>query len=313
MGAPGVKSFILDAEAVAYDRVKKTIMPFQVLSTRKRKDADVDDLKVQVCVFAFDMLYLNGEPLLRKTLSERRDHLRASFTPIEEQFQYAISSDANNVEEIQDFLQESIKGNCEGLMVKTLDTDATYEPSRRSFNWLKVKKDYLAGMGDSCDLVPIGGFYGKGKRTGVYGAYLLACYNEVDEEYQCICKIGTGFSDEALQELTKSLDEHRIEQPRKYYRLPEGGNLTPDVWFEPKQVWEVLAADLSISPVHTAAIGMVDPAKGIALRFPRFIRTREDKGPEDATNATQIAQMYNDQACTQSKATKSTVDDDDDW
>ena len=106
-----------------------------------------------------------GEPLLRKTLSERRDHLRASFTPIEEQFQYAISSDANNVEEIQDFLQESIKGNCEGLMVKTLDTDATYEPSRRSFNWLKVKKDYLAGMGDSCDLVPIGGFHGKGKRS----------------------------------------------------------------------------------------------------------------------------------------------------
>ena len=81
----------------------------------------------------------------------------------------------------------------------------------------------------------------------------------------------------------------------------------------PNQVWEVLAADLSISPVHTAAIGMVDPAKGIALRFPRFIRTREDKGPEDATNATQIAQMYNDQACTQSKATKTTVDDDDDW
>jgi len=81
--APGVTSFILDAEAVAYDRVKKTIMPFQVLSTRKRKDADVDDLKVQVCVFAFDMLYLNGEPLLRKTLSERRDHLRASFTPLE--------------------------------------------------------------------------------------------------------------------------------------------------------------------------------------------------------------------------------------
>ena len=107
----------------------------------------------------------SGEPLLRKTLSERRDHLRESFTPIDEQFQYAISSDANNVEEIQDFLQESIKGNCEGLMVKTLDTDATYEPSRRSFNWLKVKKDYLAGMGDSCDLVPIGGFHGKGERS----------------------------------------------------------------------------------------------------------------------------------------------------
>ena len=313
--APGVTSFILDAEAVAFDRDKKTIMPFQVLSTRKRKDADVDDLKVQVCVYAFDMLYLNGEPLLRNTLAERREKLRASFEPLEEEFQFAIASDANDVEAIQEFLQESIKGNCEGLMVKTLDTDATYEPSRRSFNWLKVKKDYLQGMTDSCDLVPIGGYFGKGKRTGVYGAYLLACYNDVDEEYQCICKIGTGFSDEALQELTKTMDEHKIEGPRRYYRLPEGGNLTPDVWFEPKQVWEVLAADLSISPVHTAAIGEVDPAKGIALRFPRFIRVRDDKGPEDATNATQIAQMYNDQACTKNKASssKNDDDDDDDW
>ena len=67
------------------------------------------------------------------------------------------------------------------------------------------------------------------------------------------------------------------------------------------------------SPVHLAAVGMVDAAKGIALRFPRFLRVRDDKAPEDATNAAQIAQMYNDQACTQSKATKSTVDDDDDW
>jgi len=198
-------------------------------------------------------------------------------------------------------------------MVKTLDTDATYEPSKRSLNWLKVKKDYLQGMTDSCDLVPIGGYFGKGKRTGVYGAYLLACYNPEEEIYQTVCKIGTGFSDEALQSLAKGLDEHKIEGPRRYYSVPEGTNITPDVWFAPSQVWEVMAADLSISPVHTAAAGLVDDAKGIALRFPRFLRVRDDKGPEDSTNAAQVAQMYNDQDVVKNQTGGAKDFDDDDW
>jgi len=129
------------------------------------------------------------------------------------------------------------------------------------------------------------------------GAYLLACYNEEEEEYQSVCKIGTGFSDVMLDELTAALNPKRLDAPRPYYRVPETAALTPDVWFEPHMVWEVLAADLSISPVHLAAVGHVDAAKGIALRFPRFLRIRDDKGPEDATNATQIATMYREQAC----------------
>jgi DNA ligase-1 len=143
---PGVSSFILDSEAVAIDKTTGAIQPFQVLSTRKRKEADLDDIKVKVCVFAFDLLYLNGESLLQKPLLERRRLLRESFEVIPHEFDFAQSSDAADVEAIQEFLTESIKGNCEGLMVKTLEVDATYEPSKRSLNWLKVKKDYLAGM-----------------------------------------------------------------------------------------------------------------------------------------------------------------------
>lgn len=168
----------------------------------------------------------------------------------------------------------------------------------------QLKKDYLAGIGDSFDLVVIGGDYGRGKRTNVYGAFHLACYDPDSSTYQTVCKIGTGFSDEALQKFYAELSPLELEKPKGYYDIgfssSAGGSSTaankgPDVYFEPKMVWEVLAADLSKSPIYTAAKHLTGD-RGISLRFPRFIRVRDDKAPEQSTDPEQIFEAYERQA-----------------
>ncbi|WCJ41591.1 DNA ligase 1 [Euphorbia peplus] len=292
-----VKSFVLDCEIVAYNRDEKRILPFQVLTTRPRKNVVMSDIKINVCIFAFDVLYLNGRALLQKQLQLRRQLLYDSFEEEVGYFQFATAITSNDIEEIQKFLDAAVNASCEGLIIKTLNKDATYEPSKRSLNWLKLKKDYMDNIGDSLDLVPIAAFHGRGKRTGCYGAFLLACYDSSKDEYQSICKIGTGFSDQMLEERSNSLRSRVISKPKSYYRY--GEKAEPDVWFEPCEVWEVKAADLTISPVYHAAVGLVNPDKGISLRFPRLMRVREDKSPEHATSSEQVADMYNAQKHTQ--------------
>ncbi|KZL83834.1 dna ligase, partial [Colletotrichum incanum] len=293
------KSFVLDCETVAWDVDEKKVLPFQQLMTRKKKDVKIEDVKVKVCVFAFDLLYLNGEAIVEKSLRERRELLENAFQPVEGEFSFATHMDGQELEQIQVFLDESVKASCEGLMVKMLDgSESGYEPSKRSRNWLKIKKDYLSGIGDSLDLVVLGAYHGKGKRTSVYGAFLLACYNPSSDSYETVCNIGTGFSEAVLEELHKQLSDIVIDRPKPFYAHSSGGQHQPDVWFEPRYVWEVKTADLTLSPRYKAGCKEgVDPGgeKGISLRFPRFIKVRDDKKPDEATSSRQVAEMYRKQ------------------
>jgi len=292
-----VKSFVLDTEVVAFNRKTGNLIPFQILSTRKKTVESSETAEVQVIVQAFDLMYLNGKSLLGKTLDERRALMKKHFQPVEHKFQFATSLDHKEDGDttiLEEFLETAVKSQCEGLMVKTLEENALYEPSKRSLNWLKLKKDYLEGLGDSLDLVPLGAYYGRGKRTGVYGAYLLACYDPDSEEYQSVCKIGTGFSDDMLKTLTESFKDVLSEKKTKPKGYVSSDMLDCDVWFsEPNQVWEVKAADLSKSSTHKGALGRLGEAgRGIGLRFPRFERIRDDKKPHQATASDQILEMY---------------------
>ncbi|KAL8897471.1 MAG: hypothetical protein Q9207_007201 [Kuettlingeria erythrocarpa] len=292
------KSFVLDCETVAWDVVERKILPFQQLMTRKRKDVKVEDVKVKVCIFAFDMLFYNGEAVVEKPLRERRELLHEAFSPVEGEFAFAQYGDTSDLEEIQTLLDESVKASCEGLMIKMLDTNESgYEPSKRSRNWLKVKKDYLTGIGDSLDLVVLGAYYGKGKRTSVYGSFLLACYNPSRQMYESVCNIGTGFSDAILEEMHSRLSEMTIEKPKPFYSHSLIPKDQPDVWLEARMVWEVKAADLTLSPRYKAGAEALGDAsgKGISLRFPRFLKAREDKKPEEASNSQMVMELYRKQ------------------
>lgn len=299
---PEIESLILDSECVAWDTEQHKILPFQVLSTRKRKDVQAADIKVRVCLFVFDILFYNGEVTIKKPLNERRKLLYKHVKQIPQHLQFATKMDSTDTSKINEFMDSSVHDSCEGLMIKALYGDeAQYHPAKRSKNWLKLKKDYLSGVGDSLDLVVIGGYIGKGKRTGWYGGFLLASYNQDTGEYESVCKIGTGFSEEVLASLVKELKPKETPKPRPTYVYnKENSNATPDVWFEPYMVFEVKVADLTTSPIYmSGATYFGDGEKGISLRFPRFIQVRKDKSTEDATSSEQIVEMYESQAVRQ--------------
>ncbi|AFN82588.1 DNA ligase [Encephalitozoon romaleae SJ-2008] len=283
------KDFIIDGEIVAYDRKECKILPFQVLTTRKRKRVESSKIDVHVCVFGFDLIYFDGKTYIDELLEERRRVLHNSFKEMKGRFQFAEFKDCETPEDAEAFFNTSVEKGFEGMMVKTLGSDATYLPSQRSNKWIKIKKDYLEGMSDSLDLVVMGAYYGKGKRAGFYGGFLLGVYNDEEEKFEALCKIGTGFDDNILSKLYEQLSSNLCGAPKNYSYKE---SIKPDVWVEAKYVWEVRAAGMSLSPIYNA--GGSRNGKGISLRFPRFIRERDDKDVKEVTTSSQIYQMYLD-------------------
>ncbi len=284
------EEIILEAEAVAINENTGEFLPFQELMHRRRK-YNIDRIVSQypITVNLFDIMYLNGKDLLNSTYEERRKKLE-DITVENEFVKLVPKIIVRSENEVEDFLENGINAGCEGLMLKVLD--APYRAGARGSNWLKLKREYRNELGDSLDLVVIGAFFGKGRRTGRYGTLLLSTYNQEKDTFESICKVGTGFTDENLDQFYQILSSKVTL--KKNPRIESG--MEPDVWFEPELVIEIVASEITLSPVHTCAKDSVRKGSGLALRFPKFTgKIRDEKAPEDASTDQEVVTLYKNQ------------------
>ena len=280
-------NIILEAEAVAINEDTGEFLPFQELMHRRRKyKIEKAVTEYPITVNFFDVLYCNGKSCLELDYKDRRERLERYVK--EDSFsRYVPMSVLKDEGGIEEFMESSINAGSEGLMLKMLNKP--YQAGSRGSHWLKLKREYRNELGDSLDLVVIGGFFGKGRRTGSYGTLLLATYNEDEDVFPSICKVGTGFSDESLDQLYQIL--HPKVSIKKNPRIIS--EMEADVWFEPELVIEVVASEITISPIHKTAWDEIRRDSGLALRFPKFTgKIRVEKTVEDASTDEEVVALY---------------------
>ncbi|PFH63021.1 hypothetical protein XA68_10433 [Ophiocordyceps unilateralis] len=366
-----VGSFIMEGEVVAVDRDTGELRNFQTLSNRARKDVSIDDIKVNVCLFSFDLMYLNGQALLDRPFRERRELLRSMFVEIPHRFTWVKSLDATSTdsEPVLEFFKAATDSKCEGIMVKILDNtpsvsicsgDAevqetenhdklttpsksrqkqgtkkgaasdgndtkvksrrkpllpTYEPDKRLDSWLKVKKDYSSSF-DTLDLIPIAGWHGQGRKAKWWSPILLAVRNPESGSLEAVCKCMSGFTDAFYKANKAYYDDGEESGEPKNTRAQKPSFVeyvgpSPDVWFEPHEVWEMAFADVTQSPTYRAAIGLVSDERGLSLRFPRYLKKREDKSIEEASCSEFLASLWRKQEAKALTEREDKVGDDD--
>ena len=280
---------IIEGECVAIDPETGFMLPFQNVTHRRKKHGMDEAVKeVPVRIFMFDMLFADGEDWTSRPYLERREALESGFK-IGDNVQMTTMRIVESPEDGEDFFSNAIGARCEGIMAKSIAPDSVYRAGSRGFLWIKYKKDYQQALTDSFDLTVVGAFYGMGKRAGRYGALLMAAYDNETGTFPTVCKLGTGFDDAFLDYMPTLLDGTLSEtKPGSV-----DAEMVPDVWFEPSVVLEVVAAEITLSPIHTAAKDVLKEGAGLGIRFPRFTgRVRDDKTPEQCTTVTEIVEMY---------------------
>jgi DNA ligase 1 len=283
------KSIILDSEALAYNPESEEFLPFQETTKRRRKYG-IDEMqkKLPLRAFVFDIMYLNGKSLLSKPLGERMKELGGAIDGDEVLIPHT-GEIIQEQEKLENMFNDALTKGLEGIITKR--PDSMYEAGARNFNWIKLKRNSSGELQDTIDCVILGYIYGRGKRAEFgAGALLVGVYDKEKDEFVTVSKIGTGLTDDEWREIHKRADKIKVEKkPARVNSI-----LSPSVWIAPEIVIEVLADEITRSPVHTA--GKDGQEAGYALRFPRLIKFREaDKEAEDATTVKELIEMYNGQ------------------
>lgn len=280
------KTIILDSEALAYNPDSEEFLPFQETTKRRRKHGIEEAQKaLPLKAFVFDILYKDGEQLLDKPLTERMQILD-KVLPEDDTLIRTKNQTVTDPKILQGLLDDAISKGLEGLVIKKLQSP--YEAGGRNFNWVKLKKHSNGELSDTIDCVLLGYIVGRGKRTEFgAGALLVGVYDKEKDEFVSISRIGTGLSDDEWREIHKRADKIKVNhKPARVNSMIE-----PSVWITPSIVIEVLADEITRSPLHTA--GKTESENGFALRFPRLVSFRDsDKKPEDATDVKEIKRLF---------------------
>ena len=280
---------ILEGEVVAFDPTAGELRPFQEVMFRRRKHGIAQAVQdVPVSLFCFELLYADGQDLTQLPYPQRRALLAGAITP-SANLRLTTAAHVSTPTALDETFEQAVTDGCEGLLCKSVSPTAVYQAGARGWLWIKLKRDYRTELADTVDLVVVGAFAGRGRRRGLYGALLLAAYDPAADTFRTVGKCGTGFSDAEMAALPDRLAPlARSERPARVdARQPA------DVWFEPSLVLEVLSAELTLSPNHTAGWGQVKPDTGLAMRFPRFTgRWRDDKTALDATTTQELVDLY---------------------
>ena len=280
---------ILEGEVVAFDPASGELRPFQEVMFRRRKYGITEAVSdYPVSMFCFELLYADGTDLTRLPYLDRRAALAEAISP-SPRLRLATAEQVSDEAGLERVFEQAVAEGCEGVICKSVNSTAHYQAGARGWQWIKLKRDYRTELSDTLDLVVVGGLSGRGRRAGMYGALLLGVYDAAADRFQTICKCGTGFSDAELAALPARLAPlARAERPARV-----DSRWAADVWFEPTLVVEVLTAELTLSPHHTAGWSILKEDAGLAMRFPRFTgRWRDDKAPEDATTVEEAVAMY---------------------